>query len=212
MRDNHSELDPVRVRTSSTLARITFSGMVILVLYIGIASWVGYQRKQEADAKAEQGQDFASEVQAECAKGGDMARRLGLLCQQANDVKQNPPPQNGAKGDIGPKGEKGDPGVGFPGPVGPRGELGPVGPKGDTGEPGSNGENGSQGEKGEPGPGGPAGEPGAAGSKGDKGDPAPRITNVSMDMNACTGTVTLSDGTSFPIEMTGCNSGPLGGE
>lgn len=212
MRDNHSEVDPVLVRTSSTLAKVTFGFLVVVVLYIGIASYVGYQRKQEADAKAAQGEDFATQVQAECAKGGDLARKLGLLCQQAADVKASPSPQPGDRGPKGDKGDTGPTGVGIPGPVGPRGELGPVGPKGDTGAPGSDGKDGSQGEKGDPGPGGPAGEPGAAGPKGDKGDPAPRITNVSMDMASCTGTVTMSDGTSFPIEMTGCNPSPLGGE
>lgn len=219
MAGNHAEVDPVRVRTSSTLAKITFGVMILLVVYIGFASWQSYQDKKAAQGVATQGQDLASQVKAECAKGGEVARKLGPLCQQAADLDSKPPAVSGPKGErgdpgpVGPSGEKGD-----PGPVGPSGQPGTQGPVGDTGERGSDGQNGSegpQGPKGDPGEQGPKGDPGPSGPEGPQGpggEPAPRITAVDMDMASCTGTVHLSDGTSFPINMTGCTPALIGGE
>lgn len=201
------------------LAKIAFAGMIVLVLYIGVASWIGYQRQKDATNLATQGQDLASQVKAECAKGGDVARKLGPLCQQAANLDAQPPPSGipGAVGPAGPKGDKGDPGTSIPGPVGPPGGPGPVGPVGDTGQPGTPGQDGSPGQNGgpgEPGPPGPQGEPGPAGPEGPMGpggEPAPTITGVDMDMSSCTGTVHLSDGTSLPINMSGCTPPLIGG-
>lgn len=209
MRDKHEEVDPVRVRTSSTLERFTFGLLVTLVLYIGIASYIGYLRQQSAQDLATQGQDLAGQVKAECAKGGDVARRLGSLCQQAADLQAKPTPSGpvGERGPMGPKGDKGDTGATVTGPPGGPGPAGPGGSKGDTGEPGSNGQNGSDGQvgpKGDPGPTGPRGDPGQEGPMGPGGEPAPTITSVDADMSSCTGTVHLSDGSSVPFNMTGC--------
>lgn len=215
---NKSNPEPELVRTSSMLARVTFGIAIVLVLYIGIASWIGYQQKQAADGLATQGQDLAAQVKAECAKGGEVAKKLGALCQQAADLEQKPSPagpagERGPMGIAGPTGPRGEPGV--PGPGGAPGATGPTGPVGDTGQSGSVGAEGPQGpkgDKGDQGPLGPQGDTGPAGPQGPGGEPAPRITNVSVDMSSCTGTVQLSDGTSFPIAMTGCTPPLIGGE
>lgn len=198
--------------------------MTWVALLIGVVAlvWAGYLQVQNhvkaetAQQSATAGQTLADQVKAACAKGGEVARQLGAACQQAADVKANPPAQPGATGSQGVPGEQGPQGVqGIAGTQGLQGQPGTTGPVGDTGQPGSTGESGTQGPKGdtgEPGPGGPAGQPGEQGSKGDQGEAAPRITNVSMDMSSCTGTVTLSDGTSFPIAMSGCTPALIGGE
>jgi len=207
---SNPDVDPHLVRTSSVLARVTFVIMLLVIAYIGVASWIGYQSRQTAESLATQGQDLATQVKAECAKGGEVARKLGPLCQQAADLEKTPPVA-GPAGERGPIGPVGPPGV--PGPTGPSGAPGQTGPVGDTGEPGSVGPEGSQGAKGDTGatgPEGPAGPPGEPGSQGPPGEAAPRITDVSLDMATCTGTITLSDGTSFPINVTGC-SPVLGG-
>lgn len=177
MRDNHSEVDPIRVRTSSTLARVTFGLMIVLVLYIGTASWIGYQDKRAAQGVATQGQDLATQVQAECAKGGEVAAKLGALCKQAAELDQKPTSgpigERGPMGPVGPKGDKGDPGQTVTGPQGVQGQTGPGGEKGDTGQQGTPGENGTQGPKGDPGPAGPKGDPGPEGPQGPEGDPGP---------------------------------------
>lgn len=208
------DLDPQLVRTSSLLARITFGILIVVVLYIGIGTWYNIRAKQSAEVQAGQGQDIAAQLQAECAKHLDFYEKYPALCAKAANLDSQPP-VSGAKGERGDQGQMGPQGIqGVPGLQGPRGDAGAQGPVGDTGQPGLNGQDGSQGPKGEtgePGPGGPQGEPGSQGPKGDKGDPAPRITDVALDMGSCTGTVTLSDGTSFPITMTGCRQFPLGG-
>lgn len=204
------DVDPELVRTSSVLARVTFVIMLLVIAYIGYASYVGYKTQEATQSLANQGQDLATQVKAECAKGGDVARKLGPLCQQAANLEQAPPVagpagERGPTGSVGPAGPQGIPGV--PGPQGPVGATGPVGPVGDTGQPGSPGPGGSQGpkgDKGDQGPMGPRGDVGPEGPQGPGGEPAPRITDVSMNMSSCTGTITLSDGSSFPINMTGC--------
>lgn len=177
MRDNHSEVDPVRVRTSSTLAKFTFGLMIVMVLYIGLASWIGYQDKKTAQGVATQGQDLATQVKAECAKGGDVAAKLGALCQQAADLDQKPGPapsgERGPMGPVGPQGPQGIPGQSIPGPQGVPGQTGPGGPIGDTGQPGTPGQNGTQGPKGDPGPAGPPGDTGPEGPQGPEGKPGP---------------------------------------
>lgn len=212
------DVDPQLVRTSSMLARVTFAIMLLVIAYIGVASYEGFKERQISDGLATQGQDLATQVKAECAKGGEVAKRLGALCQQAANLEQAPPPKavTGDRGAEGPKGDKGDPGVpGVPGAQGPPGGPGPGGPVGDTGQPGSNGPEGSQGpkgDKGDQGPMGPQGDVGPAGPQGPGGEPAPRITAIDMDQASCTGTVHLSDGTSFPINMSGCSPLAIGGE
>lgn len=207
------DLDPQLVRTSSMLARITFGLLIVVVLYIGIGTWYNLRVQVAAQNQAAQGQDLASQLQAECAKGLEFYDKHRDLCAKAADLEAKPPPagvtqgQKGDRGDPGPRGPQGDTVIG---PQGPQGEPGPRGPVGDTGEPGSNGQSGPQGPIGEPGPVGPKGDPGEQGPPGQEGpqgpggEPAPRITDVSMDMTTCTGTITLSDGTSFPINMKGC--------
>jgi len=209
------DLDPQLVRTSSLLARITFGILILVVLYIGIGTWYNLRQKQDADALANQGQDLAAQLQAECAKHLDFYEKNPGLCTKAANLDSQPP-SSGSKGERGEQGTMGPQGIqGVPGVQGPRGDVGGQGPVGDTGGPGSNGQDGTQGPKGETGeqgPGGPQGEPGSQGPKGDTGDPAPRITNVALDLHTCTGTVTLSDGTSFPIDVTGCTPSLLGGK
>lgn len=213
-----TDADPALVRTSSMLARVTFGLMLLVIAYIGYKAYVDHRIQQSTQSLADQGQDLASQVKAECAKGGDVARKLGPLCQQAANLEQAPPAV-GPVGDRGPQGltgetgPKGDPGV--PGPTGPRGDTGMPGPVGDTGTPGTPGPEGSQGpkgDKGDQGPVGPQGDVGPEGPQGPGGEPAPRITAVDMDMSSCTGTVHLSDGSSFPINMTGCTPPLIGGE
>jgi hypothetical protein len=209
------DLDPQLVRTSSLLARITFGILIVVVLYIGIGTWYNLRQKQDSDALANQGQDLAAQLQAECAKHLDFYEKNPALCAKAANLDSQPP-VSGAKGERGEQGQMGPQGIqGVQGLQGARGDTGTQGSVGDTGQPGSNGQDGTQGQKGEigePGPGGPQGEPGSTGAKGDKGDPAPRITDVALDMDSCTGTVTLSDGTSFPINLTGCRQPLLGGK
>jgi hypothetical protein len=209
------DLDPQLVRTSSLLARITFGILIVVVLYIGIGTWYNLREKKSAEMQAGQGQDLAAQVQDECAKHLDFYEKNRALCAKAANLDSQPP-VSGAKGERGEPGPMGPQGTqGIQGLQGARGDTGTPGPVGDTGQPGQSGKDGSQGPKGEPGepgPGGPQGEQGSQGPKGDKGDPAPRITDVALNMDSCTGTVTLSDGTSFPITMTGCPQPLLGGK
>lgn len=208
------EVDPELVRTSSMLARITFAIMLLVIGYIGYSAYISNKVQESTQTLANQGQDLATQVKAECAKGGDVAKQLGPLCQQAVNLEQapsvGPAGERGPTGAVGPVGPQGEPGV--PGPQGPVGGTGPVGPVGDTGAPGSAGPEGSQGpkgDKGDQGPMGPQGDTGPAGPQGPGGEPAPRITNVTLNMSSCTGTITLSDGSSFPITMTGCSMGGI---
>ncbi len=213
------EVEPQLVRTSSMLARVSFGILIALIVYIGWASYLGYQKQQNTQDVANQGQDLASQVKAECAKGGDVARQLGPLCQQAANLEATPVQgPTGERGPMGPQGVQGPAGPigeqGVPGPQGQPGVSGPKGETGDTGQAGTAGQNGTPGPKGDPGPAGPQGDPGPAGPEGPQGpggEPAPRITDVSMDMSSCTGTVTFSDGTSLPINMSGCAPLPVGG-
>src|SRR3954471_18409914 len=134
------DVDPQLVRTSSMLARVTFAIMLLVIAYIGFASYEGYKARQISDGLATQGQDLATQVKAECAKGGEVAHKLGPLCQQAANLEQAPPPQGpvGERGPMGPVGPPGPQGIqGVPGPQGPPGAVGPSGPVGDTGQPGS---------------------------------------------------------------------------
>src|ERR1051326_43017 len=165
--------------------------MTWVALVIGIVAllWAGYlqvqshNKAQTAEQSATAGQDLATEVQAARAQGGEVARKLGKLCQQAADVKSNPPPQRGAAGAQGQTGPQGPQGIqGIPGPQGVQGPAGPAGPVGGTGDTGSAGQNGTQGPKGDPGetgpagPAGPQGEPGPKGDTGPKGDPPEQFT------------------------------------
>lgn len=211
------DLDPQLVRTSSMLARITFGIMILVVLYIGIGTWYNLRAKESAQQQASQGQDLAAQLQAECAKGLDFYDKHRDLCVKAADLDAQPTPKSdplqGPKGDPGregPKGDKGEPGA--TGPSGAQGQPGDKGQVGDTGQPGPGGPEGSQGPKGDKGDQGDVGPAGEPGEQGPKGQDAPRITDVRMDMSSCTGTVTLSDGSSFPIAMTGCTPPLIGGE
>ena len=202
------DLDPQLVRTSSLLARITFGILILVVLYIGIGTWYNLRQKQDADVLADKGQDLASQLLTECAKGEDFYQKHRDLCAQAANLDSQP--RSGAKGErgdpgpVGPRGEKGDTGA-----QGARGDTGSSGPVGDTGAPGSGGKDGAQGPKGDKGDQGDVGPAGEPGEQGPAGRDAPRITDVKLDMSSCTGTITLSDGTSFPVSMSGC--GHLGG-
>jgi hypothetical protein len=202
------DLDPQLVRTSSLLARITFGILILVVLYIGIGTWYNLRQKQDADVLANKGQDLASQLQVECAKGLEFYDKHRDLCAQAANLDSQP--RSGAKGERGDQGPMGPQGIqGVPGPQGPRGDTGTPGPVGDTGGPGLTGQEGAQGPKGDKGDQGDVGPAGEPGEQGPAGRDAPRITDVKLDMSSCTGTVTLSDGTSFPISMSGC--GHLGG-
>lgn len=175
LRKANRDVDPELVRTSSMLARVTFAIMLLVIAYIGYSAYVSHRAQQNAQSLANQGQDLASQVQAECAKGGDVARKLGPLCQQAANLDNKAPAvgpagERGPQGPPGPEGAPGTPGV--PGPVGPTGATGPGGPVGDTGQPGSVGPEGAQGPKGDrgdPGPPGPQGPEGPAGPPGETG-------------------------------------------
>jgi hypothetical protein len=170
------DVDPELVRTSSMLARVTFAIMLLVIAYIGYTSYVNHKNQAATQDLATQGQDLATQVKAECAKGGDVARKLGPLCQQAANLEQAPPAvgPTGERGPIGPVGPPGPEGPqGVPGPGGPPGAIGPGGPVGDTGQPGTAGPEGSQGPKGDrgdPGPAGPEGPEGPAGPPGETGD------------------------------------------
>jgi hypothetical protein len=211
------EVDPEPVRSKNTLQKVLLVLLLIVVAWIIWVTVVSLVRGDQTARQANSGQDLASQVQAECAKGGPIATQLGQLCQQAADLKNAPPPvgptgERGTPGPVGPKGDKGDTGTGVPGVPG---GTGPGGPGGDTGQPGTNGQDGTQGQpgvKGDPGATGPKGDTGPEGPRGPGGEPAPRITNVDLDQATCTGTITLSDGTSFPINMTGCTPPIIGGE
>lgn len=157
-------------KQTSLLTKITFWVMVVIVLYIGVGTWIGIQRQNNTSAVATQGQDLAAQVAAACAKGGDVAKQLGVLCQRANDLKDTSvPPPIGATGPPGLPGIQGDPGPqGLTGPSGPSGtpgQPGMVGPMGEPGTPGTPGTDGSQG------PQGPKGDPGATGPQGEAGTP-----------------------------------------
>lgn len=220
------EVDPEPVKSRNLLTKIMAGILTLVVAWIITATIIGLNRqnqttdqKNQAVDQATQGQLLAAEVQAKCAQGGDIARQLGKLCQAAADLKNTPVPGTpgvqGVPGPVGPQGPEGVPGSTVTGPQGVPGGTGPGGPSGDTGATGSSGEDGSQGQtgpKGDTGATGPAGPQGPEGPTGPGGEPAPRITNVSLDQASCTGTVTLSDGTSFPINMTGCTVAPIGGE
>lgn len=199
------DLDPQLVRTSSLLARITFGILIVVVLYIGIGTWYNLRAKESAQQQAGQGQDLAAALQAECAKGLEFYDKHRELCAKAANLDSQPQqPGTGPRGDQGLRGEKGDPGAsGSPGQPGLKGDTG------DTGAPGLNGLDGSQGSQGSKGEQGDTGPAGGPGQQGPKGEDAPRITDVHLDMASCTGTITLSDGSTFPISMTGC--GPGGG-
>lgn len=211
-----SEVDPEPVKSKNVLTRIMFGLLMVIVAWIIWVTVAAIIRQNQTESVANSGQDLASEVQAACAKGGDVARQLGKLCQQAADLKATPPPgPSGERGPIGPSGPKGDKGDAIPGPSGVPGQPGTKGETGTPGDPGTTGQEGTQGDtgpKGDPGETGPAGPPGPEGPTGPGGEPAPRITDVSLDQASCTGTVTLSDGTSFPINMTGCTPALIGGE
>lgn len=172
MRKANRNVDPELVRTSSLLARVTFVVMLVLIAYIGWSAYVNHKAQENAQNLASQGQDLASQVKAECAKGGEVAKRLGPLCQQAANLEQAPPA-------VGPAGERGPQGPPGPqGPEGPMGITGPSGPPGDTGPAGPVGATGPEGEDGEsvtgpPGPEGPTGPQGPAGPEGPQGGPGP---------------------------------------
>jgi Collagen triple helix repeat (20 copies) len=180
VRKANQDVDPQLVRTSSRLARFTFAILIIVVVYIGFASWIGFEQRRSAQGLANQGQDLASQVKAECARGGEVAKQLGALCQQAANLEHAPPAQGptgerGLQGPIGPQGPEGPTGV--TGPSGPPGPIGNTGPVGDTGAKGSDGQSGAQGpagpkgDTGPAGPTGPKGEPGDPGAKGADGKP-----------------------------------------
>lgn len=214
-----SEVDPEPVKSKNVLTRIMFGLLMVIVAWIIWVTVAAIIRQNQTESVANSGQDLASEVQAACAKGGDVARQLGKLCQQAADLKATPPPgpsgERGPIGPVGPSGPKGDKGDAIPGPSGVPGQPGTKGETGTPGDPGTTGQEGTQGDtgpKGDPGETGPAGPPGPEGPTGPGGEPAPRITDMSLDQASCTGTVTLSDGTSFPINMTGCTPALIGGE
>lgn len=169
---------PVPPRESSLLAKITFWIMVILVLYIGLASWAGYRKQQDTAGIANQGQDLAGQVAEACSKGGDVARQLGPLCEKANQLKDTPVPSAGPAGVQGLTGPEGSTGAtGQTGPSGPSGSPGadgtpgPIGEPGQAGTPGQDGAQGPQGVQGDPGPAGPAGPQGEPGSNGQDGEP-----------------------------------------
>jgi hypothetical protein len=127
------DVDPELVRTSSMLARVTFAIMLLVIAYIGYTSYVNHKNQAATQDLATQGQDLATQVKAECAKGGDVARKLGPLCQQAANLEQAPPAvgPTGERGPIGPVGPPGPEGPqGVPGPGGPPGAIGPGGPVG----------------------------------------------------------------------------------
>lgn len=213
------EVDPEPVRSKNTLQKVLLGLLLLIVAWIIWVTVAAIVKQGQTAESAGQGQDLATQVQAKCQQGGDIARQLGKLCQDAADLKATPVPGAtgaqgvpGPAGPAGPKGDKGDPGVGVTGAQGVPGQTGPGGPVGDTGQPGTAGQDGTQGPAGPKGDTGATGPAGPQGETGPGGEPAPRITNVSLDQASCTGTVTLSDGTSFPINMTGCTLAPIGGE
>lgn len=147
-------------------------------------------------------------------------------CKQSEVILENPTtreliagPQGatGATGSTGPRGMQGP--AGPQGLKGDQGEPGPIGPQGIQGPQGFAGLLGETGLPGLPGPTGPQGLPGAPGEKGekgDKGDPGlpgvagPFPTNVVIDCNTNSGSLTLSDGSVVPIAVT-CTAPPSTG-
>lgn len=147
---------------------------VALVLGVLALVWAGYlqvqnhKKAETATQSATAGQDLATQVQAACAQGGDVARKLGPICQKAADVKANPAP--GPTGDVGPQGPQGDQGPpGVPGVQGPKGDTGVSGAAGETGVSGPGGDTGATGPTGDTGSQGPKGDTGAQGDQGDQG-------------------------------------------
>lgn len=125
------------------------------------------------------------------------APSAGAIEQAVRDSYSRNPPAPGERGPIGPAGPagpQGAPGVGLPGADGAPGPAGPPGADSTV-----------------PGPEGPAGPPGAdsdvpgpAGEQGPQGEAGAVITGISLDMNDCSGTASLSDGSTVPVTVTGC--------
>lgn len=184
--------------------------VVLLCVAMAMSTWAIYNQVHSDSTSAQLADQIAAFCEQNPAYVGDQ-----LNCQQAKDVQNNDSPVIAPpKGDKGDKGETGPKGDSIMGPKGEPGTNGTNGTNGQNGHDGNDGQNGQDGQSIE----GPQGEKGQKGDKGDPGNngvdgqPAPRITDVDMDMSSCTGTMHLSDGTSFPINMTGCNQPLIGGE
>lgn len=117
----------------------------------------------------------------------------------------------GEKGDTGEKGDRGDPGTsggaGGLGPAGPQGDAGVQGPQGDVGPIGLTGPQGDPGPQGDVGPiglTGLQGDPGQDGAQGPQG-PSGFVDLTYDDASNCySGNVLLADGSTLPVQFSGC--------
>lgn len=197
-----------------TRQKVIFAVLILIALLASsYALWRTYNAEGNASSLAEQ-------VQTACRNDRQQAEAQGLNCDQADKVASSP--TTGAEGPRGPEGPMGP--AGPPGPEGPQGneggdgQPGTTGPRGEEGQPGQNGPSGPSGQDGESGPTGPPGPQGPEGPAGPQGPPGTDGTNgvdgedtvsIELDLDSCTGTGHRSDGTSYSIDVTGCNSGPL---
>lgn len=199
------------VEKSRTGLRILFATLlVIALLAAGYALWRTFDAQGNARSLAEQ-------VQTACREDRPAAEQQGLNCDQADEVASQPTTTPGEQGPRGPQGPAGPPGpvgpegsdgsTGQPGTSGPQGQQGQPGPSGTPGAPGEDGTPGEPGPPGPQGPPGPEGPQGPAGADGTNGVDGEDTVSIALDMDSCTGTGYRSDGTSYPISVSGCPSG-----
>lgn len=177
--------DAVDGRANHGLRWIIVGLAAVLVIALGGLTWTVWYALDQREQAAQAGQSLAERVQAACAERDRIPEDLTAICQDAEDVAEDPgsaavrgpqgptgPP--GAPGASGPPGTPGSPGDnGRPGPGGEPGQPGASGDPGPSGEPGTSGEPGPQGEQGPP---GPTGDQGPEGPRGEPGPACPEGT------------------------------------
>lgn len=145
--------------------------LVLSLIGVGVSVWYALDQRDKA---AEAGRNLAERVRAECEKPGNGILADDSLCDEAQDVVDETPPDNEV-GPPGPEGPPGPPGLqGPPGVDGRDGQDGTQGPRGVAGEDGQNGSPGQDGSDGTQGPPGPAGEQGPQGPPGPEGPQGPQ--------------------------------------
>lgn len=122
------------------------------------------------------------------------APSAGTIEQAVRDSYARNPPAPGERGPVGAAGPAGEPGVQGPAGIGVQGEQGP--PGADSTVPGPRGERGE--------PGADSDVPGPTGDTGPPGETGAQVTSMSLDLNDCSGTATLSDGSTVPVAVSGC--------
>lgn len=145
-----------------------------IALLLGWIVWGRVSADRELLVAQDNAAAIAEEVRAACARDGVTARRLGDLCDRAQQVAAEPAvPIPGPRGEPGRDGRDGRPGRdGQDGQDGRDGRAGTDGQDGADGAAGADGAPGADGRRGERGERGPAGEPGPQCPDGSDAQPA----------------------------------------